>query len=218
MTLAKFLNQAGRDYKAKLVRQTRKWERKKVGRAQRGAFDPITVVAVLAIMSILAALMVSSFSGDGSKATALLNNMGVMSDGLNRAKMDLGGFPNRLSVLWSKADATAGNMFNGVAGVNTWNGNYVESQPVDANNKVIAQTISDGAVIEIQREAGTNYAYAYFLRASNVPNAIITELLKKCTGSDSVANATFANGKCRATPGTGTTEFGTVDYKVAESR
>lgn len=191
-------------------------------RKQRG-FSLIEIMAGIAIMAIMSLILMSSFSGDSSKAVRLLGDMTTLSDSLNRAKMDLGGVPSRLSVLWNRADATTGNMFNGIAATNSWSGPYIERQPVDASNNITVSAVADASTISINREAasaanGGNYTWVYFLRASNVPNPIITEFIKKCANTDVVANATFANGKCRATPGTGATEFGTVDVKITDSR
>jgi prepilin-type N-terminal cleavage/methylation domain-containing protein len=195
---------------------------KGLARKQRG-FSLIEIMAGIAIMAIMSLILMSSFSGDGSKAVRLLGDMNTLGNSLNRAKMDLGGIPSRLSVLWSRTDATAANMFNGIAATNTWGGPYVERQPVDAANNVTVSAVADATTISINREAasaanGGNYTWVYFLRANNVPNPIITEFIKKCAATDVVANATFANGKCRATPGTGATEFGTVDMKITDSR
>ena len=189
---------------------------------QRG-FSLMELAVVLGIIAVLASVMIGSFSGDSSKGTKLLADMTTLSNSVNRAKTELGGVPNRLSVLWDRTDATAGNMFNGITATTTWNGPYIERQPVNASNHITVSTIADAATISINREAasvanGGNYTWVYYLRASNIPNPIITEFIKKCSGTDVVANVTFANGKCRATLGTGATEFGTVDMKITDSR
>jgi prepilin-type N-terminal cleavage/methylation domain-containing protein len=191
-------------------------------RTQRG-MTLIEIMVVIAVLGLLAGVFMSQYSGDKSKATRLLTNMKTVSTATNRAKMDMGGIPNRLSVLWNRTDATAGNMFNGIAGTNSWAGPYMERQPVDASNNIQEQAIGDATTISIAREAasvsnGGNYTWVYYLRASNVPNAIITEYVKTCSNTDTVASATFANGQCRATLGTGATEVGTVDFKIADSR
>jgi len=189
---------------------------------QKG-FTLMELAVVLGIIAVLASVIIGSFSGDSSKATKLLADMTTLSNSINRAKMELGGIPSRLSVLWTRTDATTGNMFNGIAATTTWGGPYIERQPVDASNNITVTTVADAATISINREAasaanGGNYTWVYFLRASNIPNPIITEFIKKCAGTDVVTNVTFANGKCRATPGTGATEFGTVDMKITDSR
>lgn len=195
---------------------------KKSSKKQKG-FTLMELAVVLGIIAVLASVIVGSFSGDSSKATKLLADMTAIGDSVNRAKMELGGIPSRLSVLWTRADATAGNMYNGLAATTTWGGPYIERQPVDASNNITVRTVADAATISINREAasaanGGNYTWVYFLRASNIPNPVITEYIKRCAGTDAVATVTFANGKCRATLGTGATEFGTVDMKITDSR
>jgi prepilin-type N-terminal cleavage/methylation domain-containing protein len=192
-------------------------------RRQRG-YTLIEIMVVIAVIGLFAGFFITQFSGDKSKATRLLSDMKLVADATNRGKMDMGGIPNKLSVLWNKTDAIAGNMFNGVAATNSWSGPYMERQPTDASNNIQEQAIGDSATITIAREAanaatnGGNYTWVYYLRASNVPNGVITEFIKTCSNTDTVANATFVNGSCRATPGTGATEVGTVDFKVADSR
>jgi prepilin-type N-terminal cleavage/methylation domain-containing protein len=191
-------------------------------RNQRG-YTLIEIMVVIAVIGLFTGFFISQFSGDKSKATRLLVDMKLVADATNRAKMDMGGIPSRLSVLWTKADATAANMFNGVLATNSWSGPYMERQPTDASNNILAQAISDSTTITIARESasasnGGNYTWVYYLRASNVPNGVITEYIKTCANTETVANATFVNGQCRAVPGTGSTELGTIDYKIADSR
>jgi len=191
-------------------------------KGQRG-MTLIEIMVVIAVLGMLAGVFMSQYSGDKSKATRLLTNMKVVADATNRAKMDIGGIPSRVSVLWSRTDATAGNMFNGVAGTTSWSGPYMERQPVDASNNIEERAIGDATTISIAREAasatnGGNFTWVYYLRAANVPNAVIAEFIKTCANTETIANATFANGQCRATPGTGATEVGSVDFKIADSR
>lgn len=187
-------------------------------------FTLVELVVVLAVIVVLATFMASKFSGDSSKAVKLFSDMKTLSDSTQRAVVDLGGVPNRLSVLWNRTDATAGNMFNGIAANNNWSGPYIERQPTDANNAITESSIGDATTITIAREAanaatnGGNYTWIYYLRASNVPNAVIIEAIKKCVNTDIVASATFVSGQCRATLGSGATEFGSFDVKVSDSR
>lgn len=189
---------------------------------QRG-FSLIEIMAGIAIVAIMSMILMGAFSGNTSKAVRLLSDMNTIANSTKRAQMELGGIPSRLSVLWNRTDATATNMFNGIAATNSWNGPYLERQPTNTSNNITEFDVADAATIAIAREAasaanGGNYTWVYYLRANNIPNAIIVEFIKKCAAVDVVANATFANGKCRAALGTGATEFGTVDIKVADSR
>lgn len=192
-------------------------------KAKQRGFSLLEIMAALAIMSLMYMALSSAFSGNTSKAVRLLSDMTTIANSAKRAQMELGGVPSRLSILWNRTDATAANMFNGIAATASWNGPYLERQPTNAANAITVFDVADAATIAMAREAasaanGGNYTWVYYLRASNIPNPIITEFIKKCAGTDVVANATFANGKCRATPGTGATEFGTVDIKVVDSR
>jgi prepilin-type N-terminal cleavage/methylation domain-containing protein len=190
---------------------------------QQSGFTLIELIVVLAVIVALSTFVASKFTGDSSKAVKLFADMKTLSDSVQRAVVDLGGVPSKLSVLWNKADATSSNMYNGITATNSWSGPYIERQPTDSSNAITATSIADSTTIAIAREAanlstnGGNLTWVYYLRASNVPNAVIIEAIKKCANTDTVANATFVNGQCRATAGT-TVEYGTFDVKISDSR
>jgi prepilin-type N-terminal cleavage/methylation domain-containing protein len=189
---------------------------------QRGFTLPEILIGI-AIVALFATLIVSTFSGDSSKGAKLLSDMTTLRDALNRAKTDMGGIPNRFSVLWTRTDAIAANMFNGVLATDSWSGPYIEREPTDINNNIVANSITDSTTMSIFREPanaanGGNFNWVYFIRATNIPNPIVTEALKKCTGSTDAGATTFANGICRAALGAGQIETGTFDVKVADSR
>lgn len=192
-------------------------------RAGQAGFSLIELLAGLMIMALLAGALMTVFSGDASKATRLYADMTAVRNALNRAKMDMGGVPSRLSVLWNRADAeTSTNFFNNVPGVGTWSGPYLERQPTDSSNLITINSVVDGGTISVGREAasatnGGNFSWVYFVSAANIPNPIIAEFMKRCTGRDN-ASPTFATSSCRATPGTGGTEVGTVEMRVTDSR
>lgn len=193
-------------------------------KAKQNGFTLIELIIVLSVIVVLATFVASKFSGDSSKAVKLFADMKTLSDSVQRSVVDLGGVPSKLSVLWNRADATSSNMFNGITATNSWNGPYIERQPTDSNNAITETSIADSTTIAIAREAanlstnGGNYTWVYYLRASNVPNTIIIEAIKKCANTDTVANATFVNGPCRATIGSGSVEYGTFDVKISDSR
>lgn len=204
------------------ARSVQIFARKAKKHAQRG-FTLIEMMVAVALIGLLATLVSGSFSGDASKGAKLLADMTTIRDSVIRAKLDLGGVPKRLSVLWTRTDASAGNMFNGIVATTTWSGPYIERQSVDANNKITFPTIADAATVNIEREAasaanGGNLSFVYFLRAENIPRPIIAEFMKKCTGKDDTdANSvTFANGSCRTS--VGSSEVGTVDIRITDSR
>jgi Tfp pilus assembly protein PilE len=193
-------------------------------RIQQGGFDLFSLLIGVVILGILGAIVLGQYSGDSSKAVSLFTSMANTADSLNRMKADTGSYPTRLAVLWNRTQATAANSYSGLAGTNSWGGPYLEAQAVDATSgAMLLGAIGDGVQVTIAREAGGNLGFYYYLRASNITNAIISEALKKCNGSDATT-ATFAAGKCRATPGAAATEnspgseIGTFDLKIAESR
>ena len=183
----------------------------------------IELMVVVAILGILAAFAMAKMDTSTSKATRLYNDMSTTKGALLRAKMDMGAFPTNLTALWIKANASAANMYGGLNGTTSWNGAYMEPQPVDSSNAVKSVAIADTTIFNITREAasaatnGGNYTWVYYLRATNVPNTIIYKFLKQCAGSEDATTVTFVNAPCRATPGTGSTEYGTVDLRVDDS-
>jgi prepilin-type N-terminal cleavage/methylation domain-containing protein len=189
---------------------------------QRGV-TLVEVMIVVGILGIFGAFMMSKQDTSNSKATRLYGDMNTAKAALIRAKMDMGAFPSNLTALWLKTNATAANMFGGLNGTTSWNGAYMEQQPVDSSNAIKNPSVSDAVIFNISREAaapatnGGNYTWVYYLRASNVPNAVINKVLKQCTGSEDATAVTFVNATCRATLGTGATEYGTVDVRVDDS-
>lgn len=182
----------------------------------------IELMVVVAILGVLAAFAMSKMDTSTSKATRLYNDMSTTKGALLRAKMDMGAFPNNLTALWIKANASAANMYGGLNGTASWNGAYMEPQPVDSSNAVKSVAIADTTIFNITREAaaaatnGGNYTWVYYLRASNVPNPIIYKFLKVCAGSEDARTVSFVNAPCRATPDT-STEYGTVDLRVDDT-
>ncbi len=184
-------------------------------RKQRG-FTLMELIIAITIIAILGIAILSIVQTDSSRATSLVDSMRTTSRGLQRAKMDMGSFPSRLSVLWTRADATSANMYSGQASTTTWNGPYIGSTGTNAANAITMDAISSGVAIALARETGINYNRMYYLRASNVPNSVITAALRLCNGSDATT-ATFANAECRGSLGTGTVEVGTLDLKVEDT-
>jgi type II secretory pathway pseudopilin PulG len=177
------------------------------------------VAIIIGVLAVLATLIVSSFSGDGTKATVLIQNMRTLSDGMLRAKADIGCFPNQPTVLWRQAQAVAANTFCGIDGVQTWNGPYLSSQPIDSGTGAILMPAVGGDVAAtIAREATPDdgLGWYYYIRAEHVPNPVIIAALQKCNGGKDAA-ATFETGTCRGALGSGSAELGTFDMKTEES-
>ena len=174
---------------------------------------------VLTIIALLTVGVVSLYSTDRAKATKLMTDLAKMKGALVSASSDLGGYPNRLDVLWLRTNATGANMFNDQAATTTWNGPYME--PKKTNAAAIPQITfsdvgNDTTAVGIEREAASaenaaQNAYVYFLSVKNVPTNVLTEASKICSpGGGSAGAATFANSTCRVSG----TSF---EFRVADS-
>lgn len=189
--------------------------------SQRG-YTALELMVIIGILALLAGAVAMFVSTDSSKGLRLYTDMKTISDSTKVAAQDLGGVPSNLTVLWRQSSATSAGMFNGITATNTWRGPYVDALNVDSSNNVLMRAVADQINVAIAREAanaatnGGNYTWVYYLRASNVPNPIIAEAMKKCSGVDTGVD--FRTSICRATPGTGATEVGTFDVKVLDSR
>jgi type II secretory pathway pseudopilin PulG len=181
-----------------------------------------TMVVIVGLV-ILATSLLIQLDLDRSRAVRLLLDMNIVKEALTRAKLDMGAIPSNLTALWVRSNATSTNMYDGFDGATSWNGPYMKQQPVDASNAIKNVAISDAVTITLNREATyvpTNVddnTWIYYLRANNVPNAVIKKALKLCTGSEDASIVNFVDVPCRATLGTDTTEYGTIDLRVDDS-
>lgn len=202
------------------------WTRSRRRSAQSG-FSLVEISIALAVLAIIGALIYTEFSTDSTKGQRLFSDMHTISDAAKIGATDMGSLPKNLTVLWTQANATAANMWDDVTATNTWHGPYIKPQLVDSATppNIQIRAVNDALTINIAREAasaanGGNYTWVYYLRASNVPNRIIGEAMKKCTGVDIATSTapTFVNSECRATPGTGAAASGTFDVRISDSR
>lgn len=109
---------------------------------QRG-FTLMELMVIVGILGVIAAFAMSTADTSSSKATRLYNDMSTTKGALLRAKMDMGAFPTNLTALWVKANASSANMYGGLNGTTSWNGAYMESQPVDSSNAIKIVAIAD---------------------------------------------------------------------------
>jgi type II secretory pathway pseudopilin PulG len=191
--------------------------------ASRGAATLLELMIVLAVIVLISTTLVLTFSGDSSKASKLMADMMTLRDALSRAKADLGGVPKKVDVLWSRDASTAANMYSGVTAVNAWNGPYIDRMEADASGKLTMPSITDGATVAILQEAksadnGANHAFVYYVSSSGVPDSIVSEAFKKCTGSD-LSSITepgkhFLKSPCRVSGTAGSLRF---EVRVSDS-
>jgi type II secretory pathway pseudopilin PulG len=148
-------------------------------------------MAVLSVITIMAVIIGLNWNSAKSKATAMTESMGNVNKAVDIAVLDIGCYPTIPSVLFDSTQATAANSFCGVAASTTWNGPYLKAQPVDANGNIVMRNVSATSVMSIGRVATTvnNMNWIYYTQVNNVPNDVLAQAMKLCSGSATNANA-----------------------------
>ncbi|MDE3207339.1 MAG: prepilin-type N-terminal cleavage/methylation domain-containing protein [Pseudomonadota bacterium] len=177
-------------------------------------FTLVELAVVISILSILIASILFIHSGNKSKAVALYSYMNSMGDALIRMKSDNNCYTRVLAGLYDPGvDEIPSNTYCGVA-YTAWQGPYIKPFPVDAAGEARVDNIIAGVTVSLERDTSQpGFSSTYFLRAHNVPDAMITAAIEDCTGSRTIP-ADFTSGKCRAVPGSGGSTVGSFDYLV----
>ncbi|MBU3625881.1 hypothetical protein ICN48_06490 [Polynucleobacter sp. JS-Safj-400b-B2] len=189
-------------------------------KTQRGAFDPISVIITVVIIGILATLAVSNFSGDSTRATKLLNNLKIYSDGMKRVKLDTGCYPKQLQTIKDNTFSGASQNFCGVDISATWHGPYVDNVQTDSNgNGLFSDFSSAVATISTQPTPATGLGTFYQIDVSNIPSSTLYELGRICNNSKT-SGGTFNVSPvttCIINPGSGSSSVGSVSILIEET-
>lgn len=188
-----------------------------IRRHQRG-ITLYTMLAALAVVSILTGLMVTAFSGSNSKAKVLYSVMQSVGQAANRFQLDTSCFPLAASHLFQKP-TTASNSC-GFSVATTWQGPYMKSQPVSgtaiAVPKIGANTTLSLASGTYLSKAGSGAQYAVV--ANNVPTTIAVKAAKACgdTGATSSGSSSANASSCLLGKSTGGVSTLTYVYSQGE--
>ena len=184
-------------------------------RRQRG-ITLYSMLAALAVVSILLAIMVTAFSGSNSKAKVLYSMMQSVGQASNRFQLDTSCFPLAASHLFQKP-TTASNSC-GFSVATTWQGPYMKSQPVSGTAitvpKIGANTtlsLSSGTYLS-NAGSGTQYAVV----ASNVPTPIAVKAAKACGDNGATSSGSGSNNSSSCILGKSTGGVSTLTYVYSQ--
>lgn len=169
--------------------------------SQKG-FDMISTLIVVVLIGVLTWMMIKPSNPDGTaKATALMNYMRGLSDSLSHMRLDTGCYTFVAKNLWSLQTDTNNSCGQAIS-ANTWNGTYMQPQPLNGSGLIKIDKIADGATLSIKSVAG-GIGTRYYLQADGVPNPIVKSFVKVCNGVKYDADKNsgtdgFNNGKCTA--------------------
>jgi prepilin-type N-terminal cleavage/methylation domain-containing protein len=182
-----------------------------MGRA--GGFSLVEMIVALAVLTIISAALIFSFNFNKSKGQVLFSLVHSVGDAAERFAVDTSCYPYDTALLFQQSlAATDTNNSCGAAVGAQWNGPYMKTMPVDANNNVLVTQIGPQVTLSINDigQALTNGApNQYAVLANNVPDAIAKQAYTACGGSTS---------NCVLVAGTGTPPLDTFEYVFAQTQ
>ena len=153
----------------------------------------IELMVVVAIISVLGAIVVAFAGSTKSKATSLLSSMDGLGTGASMLNQDGGCYPVSLRALVQQADAA--NTFCGINMMSNWRGPYTKNSTFNAAGYALLDSVAAGITASITKDTSTGVT-RYGVVAANVPDEILTE-------ADSQCNKSAGSVTCTTTHGTG---------------
>lgn len=163
-------------------------------RRSQGGFTLLELTFVVIVLGILIYALVPKEDPDKARAVAMLRAMDTIGAGATRLRAEAGCTPTRPDALFVMAQAQTSTC--GIDLRPRWRGPYMGTSPVNGSGDVMAPNISASASYSFRQAAG-GAGVQYFVRASNVPNNVITRALEECNGTAT------AVGRCSGIPGGG---------------
>lgn len=152
----------------------------------QAGFSLVELIIAVALIGIITAAAMSSFSGsEETKTAAVISKMEEIANAVAMYKKNTGCVPNNVSVLFNKSLATAANNFCGADTTASYgNQDYMAAMPGDGGNGVMLSQIgiSGGDLLIRQNLSGTS-SNNYALEVYGLGNAI-NSVIGKCNGVD----------------------------------
>lgn len=159
----------------------------------------IELVIVLAILSIIGAVIFFSFNTHKAKGQLLLVAEQGLASAAKRMDVETSCYPTNAAVLFNETDA-AQTSYNtcGTDISNTWSGPYMQVRPVDTKLNLSLNQISPkvhAGFTQLQEAASNSFSetYQYAVVADNVPGSIARQFMVACSGN---GTSTSASSMC----------------------
>lgn len=163
------------------------------GKAQAG-FTFIELLIVVTILGILAAVGLSVFNPNKTKAVALNDNLGLYHTAMARLNMDTGCYPEDLTSMFDKTKAVASaNAGFCAADVDTAISDpYIEPVTVDANGDINLPKIGANAVVTNGYFTDVALGEVWYFNVAGLEADLLQIAVNECNGTPQDAAAPTA--------------------------
>lgn len=188
---------------------------KVVNNGKQGGFTLVELMIALAIMVIIGTILWTSVNMNKSKGQIAYVAATNIAKSAERFQVDTSCYPFTTQQLFANPGNSTSNSC-GVAIGTTWNGPYMNAEPVNSSGDILLPKIGPTTSISIQsgnwiNMAGVTTEYAVIL--NNVPTAIAKQALTACTNNanSATSGSNTVSGNCFiGTPSGGLNTFGYV--------
>ncbi|MHB0990142.1 MAG: type II secretion system protein [Burkholderiales bacterium] len=152
----------------------------------QAGFSLVELIIAVALIGIITAAAMSSFSGsEETKTAAVISKMEEIANAVAMYKKNTGCVPNNVSVLFNKTLATAANNFCGADTTASYgNQDYMAAMPGDGGNGVMLSQLGiSGADLLIRQNLSGTTPNNYALEVYGLGDAI-NSVIGKCNGVD----------------------------------
>lgn len=160
-----------------------------------------TMLAAIVVLGILSAILVTSFSGNNSKAQMAYSMLVSVGQAEQRFNLDTGCYTTELKGLIDKTTADSNNSCS-VPIDNQWGGPYLKNEPVNASGNIMVQKLGPNVVMKIKSispgsdNVPASAQSAWGLQLTNLQTPIAKKAEQDCggTGNNTACTVTTASG------------------------